>query len=220
MDLEVCFRVDGYTLTKEDIEFIEGRVWGTERGLRDLDIPGLRRELAHTPVSKASDEHVVALIREILAHQTTVRYGIRPVMTVDGLIILSGEEIADLMRGWDQGDGICLIKRGKLPYKGMYAIPGGFVEYGETTGQAAVREVEEETGLKTEITGLVGVFSDPKRDPRWHTITTAYHLEFKGGELRGGDDAAEARFLPVDDLPSDIAFDHHIIIEQALNNRH
>ncbi len=124
-----------------------------------------------------------------------------PALTVDGVLIEDGR--------------ILLIKRGREPFKGKWALPGGFVEYGERVEDAVIREFREETGLDTEIKGLVGVYSDPKRDPRGHTVSIAYLLERKGGELKGGDDASDAAFFPIDDLP-ELAFDHAKIIGDAL----
>ncbi len=113
-------------------------------------------------------------------------------------------------------DDILLIKRGKEPFKGKYALPGGFVDYGETTEHAVIREVKEETGLNVAIKDLVGVYSDPARDPRGHTISVSYLVEVKGGKLKSSDDAAEARWFPLNSLPS-LAFDHDRIIKDALS---
>ena len=107
------------------------------------------------------------------------------------------------------GDRIVLVRR-KHPPEG-WAIPGGFVEVGETVETAAVREAFEETGLRVTLTALLGVYSDPARDPRHHTITTAYVGRAEGAPL-GGDDAAEARLFGEADLPSPIAFDHAKIL--------
>lgn len=122
-----------------------------------------------------------------------------PTPTVDGIIELSGK--------------IVLIQRKKEPFKGYYALPGGFVEYGETVEDAVIREVKEETGLETEIISLVGVFSDPERDPRRHTLSVAYSLRIVGGTLCSGDDAAFADYFPLENLPP-LAFDHKEIIEK------
>ncbi|RLI39304.1 NUDIX hydrolase, partial [Candidatus Bathyarchaeota archaeon] len=74
-----------------------------------------------------------------------------------------------------RADGsLVLVRRGREPFKGMWALPGGFIEYGERAEEAAVREAEEETGLKVRVEGLVGVYSRPDRDPRWHVISIAY----------------------------------------------
>ncbi|MBI5904964.1 MAG: NUDIX hydrolase [Deltaproteobacteria bacterium] len=103
------------------------------------------------------------------------------------------------------GDRVVLVRR-KNPPEG-WAIPGGFVDVGETVEAAAVREAFEETGLSVALTALLGVYSDPARDPRHHTITTVY-VGTATGTPDGGDDAAEARLFGEGDLPSPIAFDH------------
>jgi 8-oxo-dGTP diphosphatase len=122
-------------------------------------------------------------------------------LTVDGVIVEEGK--------------ILLIKRGNEPYKGLWALPGGFVEYGETTEKAVVREVKEETGLLCNIVKLVGVYSDPDRDPRGHTVSVVYMLKVSTGHISAGDDAVKACWFPVDELP-EVAFDHSIIIKDAL----
>jgi 8-oxo-dGTP diphosphatase len=107
------------------------------------------------------------------------------------------------------GDRIVLVRR-KNPPDG-WAIPGGFVEVGETVEAAAVREALEETGLSVDLVLLLGVYSDPSRDPRFHTVGTVY-VGRAEGTPSGGDDAAEARLFCEKDLPSPIAFDHAKIL--------
>lgn len=108
---------------------------------------------------------------------------------------------------------VLLIKRKNEPFKGFWALPGGFVEYGEIVEDAVLREVKEETGLDVEIIKLFNVYSDPKRDPRGHTISIVYYCKVKGGFLKGGDDAKEAKWLKVDqDLK--LAFDHNKILRE------
>lgn len=124
-----------------------------------------------------------------------------PGLTVDGIII--------------KDEKILLVKRKNDPFKGKWALPGGFVEYGEKTDDAAVREVFEETGLKTTIDKLITVYSDPNRDPRGHIITVVYKLDINSGELKSGDDASDAKFFDVNQLP-ELSFDHDKIIENAL----
>lgn len=124
-----------------------------------------------------------------------------PTLTADGIVIVDGR--------------IVLVRRGREPGKGKYALPGGFVEYGERVEECAVREVLEETGLRTEPLGLVGVYSDPRRDPRGHIVSTAFHLRVVGGELRAGDDADSASLFDLNALP-ELAFDHARIIADHL----
>ena len=128
----------------------------------------------------------------------------KPWVTTDGIVVID--------------DRIVLIKRGREPFKGMHALPGGIVEYGESVEQCVVREIEEETGLRTRVLDLVGVYSEAGRDPRGHFITLAYNLQPIGGSLRGGDDAAEAALFPLEGLP-ELAADHLIILTDALLRR-
>ncbi|MCK4365300.1 MAG: NUDIX hydrolase [Thermoplasmatales archaeon] len=124
-----------------------------------------------------------------------------PSITADGILIKNQQ--------------ILLVKRKNQPFKGKWALPGGFVEYGEKTEDTVIREVLEETGLKTKINQLAGVYSDPDRDPRGHTITVAYILDIIGGELVAGDDASDVKFFNVKELP-DLSFDHSKIINEVL----
>jgi len=110
---------------------------------------------------------------------------------------------------------ILLIRRGSDPYEGQWALPGGFVEVGETLEDAAAREAEEETGLKMEIVRLVGVYSDPDRDPRGHNVSCAYLARVREGEPEAATDAAEVAFL--DPSTVNLAFDHEKIIADALS---
>ena len=109
------------------------------------------------------------------------------------------------------GKGVLLIERRNLPHG--WALPGGFIDYGESAEQAAIREALEETGLTVRLTGLLGVYSDPGRDPRFHTLSVVFVAESDEGELpNAGDDAKNARFFPLDALPADMAFDHRKIV--------
>ena len=109
---------------------------------------------------------------------------------------------------------VVLVKRLNPPFKDFYAIPGGFVEYGETIEEAAVREAKEEIGLDVRIERLVGVYSDPDRDPRGRIITVAYLAEEIGGRLRPSSDAREVKAFRK--IPSKPAFDHRKILHDAL----
>lgn len=116
-----------------------------------------------------------------------------------------------------EGNRILLIKRGKEPFRGKWAIPGGFLEEKETLEQCCVREAKEETGLEVEVEGLLGVFSEPGRDPRG-TVGVVFFCKRVSGEIQGGDDAEEAKWFSLDKLP-EMAFDHGKIIEKASKNK-
>ena len=123
-----------------------------------------------------------------------------PALTVDGILF--------------QDESVLLVQRKHAPFQGSWALPGGFVEYGETTEDAVVREVLEETGVKTNIRSLIGVYSGPHRDPRGHTVTVAYLIDRMSGELHAGDDASSVKFFKMNELPA-LAFDHAEIINDA-----
>jgi len=124
-----------------------------------------------------------------------------PKVTIDAAIIRDGK--------------ILLVKRNKNPFKNRWALPGGFVEYGEKVENAVIREVLEETGLKVEIKKLFGVYSDPNRDPRGHTVTIVYLMNIVGGKLESGDDACDAKFFELEKLP-ELAFDHDKVINDVI----
>lgn len=106
-------------------------------------------------------------------------------------------------------EGIVLVKRGKDPK--LWALPGGFCEYGESLEEAARREAKEETGLEVELLELLYTYSDPDRDPRQHNISTVFVARPVGGELRAGDDAEQVGVFPEGDIPP-LAFDHGRIL--------
>ncbi len=113
--------------------------------------------------------------------------------------------------------GIILIKRKNPPYG--WALPGGFVDYGESLETAAVREAREETGLDVELVRQFHAYSEPERDSRFHTITIVYIARAKGLP-RAGDDAADVGVFTRDNLPEDIAFDHRDILMDYFEKRY
>lgn len=128
-------------------------------------------------------------------------YGRSPALTVDGIVFNEGK--------------LLLIRRKNEPFKGMYALPGGFVDYGEKTEDAVVREIFEETGLVSSVQSLMGVYSNPERDPRGHTASAIYLMKIEGGELKEGDDAIGVEYVDPDNLPR-LAFDHEEVVQDAM----
>jgi 8-oxo-dGTP diphosphatase len=110
--------------------------------------------------------------------------------------------------------GVVLIRRDSDPFEGQWALPGGFVEVGETVYEAAVREAAEETGLVVELSRLVGVYSEADRDPRGHNVSVAFLASVLGGQMHAASDAAEVEVL--DPSSVELAFDHHRIIADAM----
>jgi len=111
-------------------------------------------------------------------------------------------------------NGIVLIRRVNDPFAGFYALPGGIVEYGERVEDAVLREVKEETGIEGKIFKLVGVYSEPDRDPRGHYVSICFVVLPEGGELKAGDDAGDVDVFPLNRLPR-LAFDHERMIRDA-----
>jgi 8-oxo-dGTP diphosphatase len=131
----------------------------------------------------------------------------RPAVTVDCVVF-----------GLDQDDlKVMLIRRGEKPFRGRWALPGGFVRMHESLEDAARRELEEETGLKDVYLEQLYTFGDPKRDPRGRTVSVAYYalVQLEGRKVRATTDAADAAWFSINDVP-DLAFDHDRILEMAV----
>ena len=111
---------------------------------------------------------------------------------------------------------VLLIERGIEPYKGDWALPGGFVRMDESCEECARRELEEETGLKHAYIEQFHAFSEPKRDPRERVITVAFMALVRISDVKGGDDAARAQWFALNEVPK-LAFDHDKILRDALN---
>lgn len=129
----------------------------------------------------------------------------RPAVTADCVVMTTEQE-----------PRVLLIQRGGDPYKGRWAIPGGFLNMDETTEQCAIRELEEETGLQIDQVHQIGAYSKVDRDPRGRTISVAYlALVNQPLDVSGQDDAAEAKWFSVNALPP-LAFDHEEIMADAI----
>jgi 8-oxo-dGTP diphosphatase len=131
----------------------------------------------------------------------------RPALTVDGVVLHRA----------DAALRILLIERGRGPFRGSHALPGGFVDYGENPDDAIGREIAEETGLSGLSFTQFRTYGAPGRDPRGHTVSVVYLAEVRGAlpPVTAGDDAAAAAWHPVDRLPA-LAFDHGEIVAEVL----
>ena len=133
----------------------------------------------------------------------------RPAVTADCIVITEETDAK-----------VLVIQRGDEPYKGCWAFPGGFMNMDETTEQCALRELEEETGLKVNEVHQIGAYSKVDRDPRGRTITVAYlAIIDKPISVTGLDDAARAEWWPINSLPH-LAFDHDEIVSDAITLYH
>ncbi|TFG24332.1 MAG: NUDIX hydrolase [Promethearchaeota archaeon] len=128
-----------------------------------------------------------------------------PLLTVDAVILY-------------EKDKLVLIKRKNPPFQGEYALPGGFVDIGETVEDACIREAKEETNINVKITRLIGVYSNPARDPRGHVVSIAYLCEpkTKKEKPKAQDDAMSLEIVPFSKVPSlKLAFDHMEILKDS-----
>jgi len=132
----------------------------------------------------------------------------RPMVTVDAVVFTVTTEAIKLL----------LIKRGHEPFKGKWAFPGGFIGIDEELDDAVARELQEETGLTGVRLEQMHTFGKPGRDPRGRQITVAYMGIIKDGldRIKAGDDAAEAQWFDINDLPQNIAFDHDLVAKFAV----
>ncbi len=129
----------------------------------------------------------------------------RPAVTAD-CVVMTNEPLPKVL----------LIQRGAAPFKDAWAFPGGFMNMNETTEECAIRELEEETGLKVDTVHQIGAYSKVDRDPRGRTITVAYlAIVDSQKKVIGQDDAANAEWFPITELPH-LAFDHYDIMQDAV----
>ena len=133
----------------------------------------------------------------------------RPALTVDCVVFgLDGQDLR-----------VLLIQRDADPHEGSWALPGGFVEYGETVEQAATREAREETGLEVEIVRQFHTYSDPARDPRSHTVAVVF-VARASDRPEAASDAADTRICAADELPEAMVFDHARILDDYARGRY
>lgn len=155
-------------------------------------------EILPCPTSNEATKNAIEYIKRIRKIPTYKKQFKNPAVTVD--IVIETE------------NGIVLIKRKNEPYKNKWALPGGFVEYGEKVEEAAIREAKEETGLNITLKKLLGVYSKPDRDPRGHTVSCIFVAKKIGGKLLASTDAKEVKIVK---YPAnlELAFDHKEILE-------
>ena len=133
----------------------------------------------------------------------------RPAVTADCVVFCNDSD----------GLSVLLIERANEPFKGCWAFPGGFMDMEENAEDCARRELKEETGLQLEHMEQIGVFTDVDRDPRGRTVSIAYSALVEKRPVIGADDAAQARWFPISEIPA-LAFDHEKILRAALDVLH
>ncbi len=223
--------VMGYGLRAEAVLTLNGKDVLDEEGctllagLRDLGMNGLTEKEGETEASirrrllriessaggKLWNEGDLTPFGRVLLTEMELRRRIlndqlknlwqKPTLTCDGLVLRDGR--------------VLLVRRGREPFKGAFALPGGIMEYGESAEDCVKREVLEETGIRAEVVGLVGAFSDPHRDPRGHFVTLLYLMRSENGTPLAGDDAEETGFFDIGSLPP-LGFDHDILLAEGL----
>ena len=135
-----------------------------------------------------------------------MKFWFNAALAVDGIIEIDGK--------------LVLIKRGRAPFKGSYAFPGGFVDPKESVGEAVVREVREETGLRVKPLALIGVYSKPGRDPRGKTVSPVFACKRVSGKLKAGDDASHVELVSLARAKrARLAFDHALALKHYLKWR-
>jgi 8-oxo-dGTP diphosphatase len=191
----------------------ETEAWvAVDMGSGDEKRLGMPKQLL-SPITMAiaeAEAKVAVKIRDVKESgpcPTCGEYGPRPSLAVDGIVTMDGK--------------LLLVKRRNEPFRGKWALPGGYVNIGESAETAVLREVLEETGVKGIIGGLLGVYSDPGRDPR-NTVSVVYVIDSNAYQdacrIKAGDDAEDAMLFNMDRLP-DLAFDHAIIINDYLQSK-
>jgi 8-oxo-dGTP diphosphatase len=170
--------------------------WGIVESHTDVALQGYR----------SSVDHIQNLAKKIVEGEKNQKEQRIPSLTVDGIIL----------KKIDDKQMILLVQRKNEPYKGQWALPGGFVEYGERVEDAVLREIKEETGVECTILQQAAVASRPDRDPRGHTVSIIFKLTLESEDnLVAGDDASSLEWFSLDAIP-DLAFDHNEIIDELI----
>lgn len=203
--LELIDETGSLSAAARDMGMSYRYAWGTVRKVSDAAGAPVVKSVrggshgGRTVLTSLGRELVDTFRRVEDALQEEARRGAfpHPRLTVDAVVV--------------RDESVLLVRRGREPFEGAWALPGGFVDRGERLEQAVLRELLEETGIQGEIMGLVGSYSRPDRDPRGHTVSVVYALDPGDGEASGGDDAAEAAWHDLAD-PPDLAFDHGEIL--------
>jgi len=115
-----------------------------------------------------------------------------------------------------ENDRVLLVLRSHEPFKDHWCLPGGFVDFGERVKTAAEREFFEETGLSSKAGDLVGIYDDPKRDPRGHLVSLAFFMKRTGGKMKTSNETSDVKWFDVNEIPKKIVPSHILIIKDAL----
>jgi 8-oxo-dGTP diphosphatase len=209
--LKYILEFESLTRAAEEMGMSYRHAWGIVQEINET----LGKEIIHSDRGGAEGgktfltEEGKRLLEDFEKMNGTVKtlssLGLRtPLVAADGLILID--------------EKLVLIRRKFYPFEGKLALPGGMVEYDERVEDAVCREMKEEIGLDVEITELLGVYSEPGRDPRGHVVSAAYVLKRVGGELKSGDDADAIELVAIDKTP-DLAFDHNQIVEDFIKYR-
>lgn len=186
------------------INMVEGVNFGKNMIYWEIEDPAGKDIEFFRKIRDKIEEKVDYLISRIIIEEKIKT----PFLTVDGIVEIYENK---------KFKGIVLIERKNPPYG--FALPGGFVNYGEKPEEAVLREIEEETGLKAKIENFFNFYGDPKRDPRIHTVSLVFILKAEG-DIKAGSDAKKAYIFELSKIPFDkLVFDHGKILKDYINFR-
>jgi len=197
----------------EEMEMSYRHAWGVIKEMNES--AGEPMVISERGGSRGGSTLLTALAENLLAEYEKSRGGMEKTLKYGRIDVAADAVIL-------MGENVVLIKRKNEPYRGMYALPGGFLEDGETLEECVLREVKEETALICRIDGLIGVFSEIDRDPRGRTVSAAYLLRPVSEDIAPapGDDASEIKLVPLSEIEGKkLAFDHARIIKRCAEGR-